>query len=74
MKLAFTGGSGLLGSKLKEHFPDALFPTSKHFNINITRDYHRFFNKDFDTLVHMAAVTDTVGCETKNPLMPYKPT
>ena len=65
MKLAFTGGSGLLGTKIKEHFPDALYPTRSEFNINITRDYHRFFSKGFDTLVHMAAVTDTVGCENK---------
>ena len=65
MRYLFTGGGGLLGSKLKKHFPNALFPTSHEFDYTNEVDIDSLrFSKDFDVLVHLGAYTDTVGIES----------
>lgn len=53
-----TGGSGLLGTHLKELLPDALFPTHGEFDImsfNRMREYA--LEKGVQTIVHCAAFT-----------------
>lgn len=67
-RLAFTGGSGLLGKELRKHFPDALYPTHKELDITDKRSIASFFKRNtFDGLVHLAAFTSPPRVE-KDPL------
>jgi dTDP-4-dehydrorhamnose reductase len=68
MTRLFTGGSGLLGQDIQYYFPDDLFPTSKEFNVDSLDDMEAFiYNcKHIDTIVHMAAETNTKEIENKN--------
>ena len=65
-KIVFTGGSGMLGSKMKELYPKARFPTSSELNVTSYNNIDRYFayNNSVRTLVHLAAYTDTKLCET----------
>lgn len=59
--ILFTGGSGLLGKEMKKVIPDALFPSSKDFDItdmegmNNTLMVMDQVGDPIETLVHMAA-------------------
>ena len=65
-KFLFTGGSGLLGKEIQKHFPGALFPSSRTFNVTKIGTMESFYNRyPFEALVHMAAVTNTKGIETE---------
>jgi len=57
--LLFTGGSGLLGSEMKQLFPDALFPTSSEFNVTnfAQMDDYVLKNGNIKTIFHAAAFT-----------------
>ena len=67
-KLLFTGGSGLLGTEVKELIPSAYFPTHKEFDVT---DYNKMSEylkeKEIDTVVHAAAFTSPPLID-KNPL------
>ncbi|MFZ2025938.1 MAG: sugar nucleotide-binding protein [Microgenomates group bacterium] len=57
-RLAFTGGSGLLGKELQKYFPDALFPTHHELDITDTASITAYFQQNvFDDMVHLAAFT-----------------
>ncbi|MCR4411791.1 MAG: sugar nucleotide-binding protein [Thermoguttaceae bacterium] len=57
-RLLFTGGSGLLGSEVRNLLPEACFPASADFNVT---DYARMDafvrGRAFEVLVHAAAFT-----------------
>ena len=61
--ILFTGGSGLLGTEMKQLFPRELFPTSDEFNVSDSIEMFLYYrNKEnegykIDTVVHMAALT-----------------
>lgn len=57
-KLAFTGGSGLLGKEIQKHFPDGLYPTHDQLDITDRRSITSYFKKHkFKSIVHLAAFT-----------------
>jgi dTDP-4-dehydrorhamnose reductase len=58
-KILVTGGSGLLGSKLKELLPDALYPTHDEMDISMISDISWFIteHKNIEMVVHLAAFT-----------------
>jgi dTDP-4-dehydrorhamnose reductase len=68
MTRLFTGGSGLLGQDIQYYFPDDLFPTSKDFDVSDLNGMESFLYKceHIDTIVHMAAETNTREIENKN--------
>lgn len=72
MKIAITGGNGLVGSKIQEVLAtDFEFVQISQDQIDITnRDaLHDFVTKlDFDLLFHLAAFTDVDGSEAKKDL------
>lgn len=62
-----TGGSGLLGTKLK-NILEADYPTSSEFNIlDYTQMYNYISKNNFKTLIHCAAFTSPPNVE-KNPI------
>lgn len=57
-KILFTGGSGLLGSELRKMMPEAIYPTSKEFNVTNYSQMEEYINgKQISILVHAAAFT-----------------
>lgn len=67
-RLAFTGGSGLLGKELQKHFPSALYPTHDELDITDTASITTYFQKNkFDSMVHLAAFTSPPRID-KDPL------
>jgi len=59
-----TGGSGVLGSELKNIFPESISPTHKDFDICNSDSVRDFFeNQKIDTVIHTAALTTVRGCE-----------
>jgi len=59
-----TGGTGALGSELKNIFPESISPSHKHFDICNSNSVHDFFdNQKIDTVIHTAALTTVRGCE-----------
>lgn len=56
MDILITGGSGMVGSYLKELFPNAAIPTSSELNLTDTRSVETYFNNNkFDYVIHLAA-------------------
>jgi len=59
--ILFTGGSGLLGKEMKKVIPDALFPSSKDFDVtdvdgmNTTLAVINQVGDPIKTMVHAAA-------------------
>ena len=69
-KILVTGGSGLVGRYLKEIIPNAMYISSKDFDLTSERDVSKLFkNFKFDTVVHLAA---RVGGIHHNILEPVK--
>tara|TARA_Y100000385_G_C13090354_1_gene638423 strand:- start:3 stop:1349 length:1347 start_codon:yes stop_codon:yes gene_type:complete len=62
--ILITGGSGLLGSKLKDHFPDAslsnaYFPQRSEFNVTDYSGMQQYIRgKNISIIIHGAAFTD----------------
>lgn len=66
MRILLTGGSGNLGKELIKINPDISAPNSKILDIRSADSLYHFFSKNsFDIVIHAAAMTDTVKCETK---------
>ena len=67
-KVLLTGGSGILGLKLREHLTDfctVYAPTSVDCNIlNESQVAHTLESYDPDIVIHLAAFVDTFGCES----------
>lgn len=55
-KILVTGGSGLVGTYLKKIIPNAIYITSKDYNLTKEMDVKQMFN-DYkpDTIIHLAA-------------------
>lgn len=65
MKILLTGGSGNLGKELIKINPDILAPNSESLDVRSIDSLSNFFSKNnFDIVIHAAAMTDTVKCET----------
>ena len=57
-KILFTGGSGLLGSEIRSHLPDALYPSSAEFDVSNLEQMEAWASShEFDQVVHAAAFT-----------------
>lgn len=57
-KLAFTGGSGLLGKEMQMHFPDELYPTHDQLDVTDKKSVTSYFKRHkFKSIVHLAAFT-----------------
>ena len=51
-----TGGSGMVGSELKQIMPDSLFPDSKQLNLLDQNSISRYFEEnDIEYVIHLAA-------------------
>jgi len=67
-KILFTGGTGLLGSELKKHLPEALFPSREEMDIRNTDQIFSYLNRTNPYLfVHAAALTSPPRVD-KNPI------
>jgi dTDP-4-dehydrorhamnose reductase len=67
-KILVTGGSGLLGSELKQLMPQAYFPNSKIFDVTNYESMRICLEgKQIQTIVHCAALTSPPVCD-KEPL------
>jgi len=65
MKILLIGGSGNLGRELLKIDASIFAPNSNILNITSPESLNSFFLKNnFDTVIHAAAITDTVRCET----------
>ena len=57
-KTLFTGGSGLLGTEMKNHLPFVLFPEHNLFDVVNYDQMVRYLEKiDIETIIHAAAFT-----------------
>jgi len=66
LTILITGGTGVLGSELKNFFPDAIFPEHEIFDISNSKSVEELFNKEkIDLIIHTAAFTTVRGCEEK---------
>ncbi len=54
-KILVTGGSGLVGSHLKEILPDALYISSKDYDLTSENDVKNLCRQGFDHIIHLAA-------------------
>lgn len=54
-KILVTGGSGLVGRHLKEILPDAVYISSKDYDLRSESDVKRLCEGDWDHIVHLAA-------------------
>jgi len=56
MKILVTGGSGMVGKSLKKYLPNAIYISSKDYNLTSeTQVYQMFNNIKPDVLIHLAA-------------------
>jgi dTDP-4-dehydrorhamnose reductase len=67
--IVFTGGTGMLGTAMKEHFKDAHFPPRTELDLHTYGTIEFYFKyvveeHNIDTIVHLAAETNTKGIET----------
>ena len=69
MKSLITGGSGILGTELKKFFPDSLFPSHSELDITNHEMVFDYFSKnEFDSIIHVAAMTSVRQCESEKKL------
>jgi len=67
--ILITGGSGKLGSKLKEVFSEALSPTHKELDISKRDDVFNYIEKHRpDLVIHTAALTGVGQCNNDKKL------
>ncbi len=50
-----TGGSGLVGRHLRKYLPDAVYLSSKDFDLRSEEDVRRLFTSKWDRVIHLAA-------------------
>ena len=68
MKILVTGGSGLVGKHLKKILPDAIYITSKDYDLTNENDVRSMFlNYTPDVVVHLAAKVGGILDNIKNP-------
>ena len=69
MKSLITGGSGILGTELKKFFPDSLYPSHSELDITNHEMVFDYFSKnEFDSIIHVAAMTSVRQCESEKKL------
>ncbi len=57
-QILFTGGSGLLGSEIRQRLPEAWYPTSTEFDVvNYQQMQDYLHHKDISLIIHAAAFT-----------------
>ena len=67
MNILITGGSGMVGSYLKELLPNAITPTSSELNLTDTESVRRYFSKNkFDYVIHLAAYVGSLHDNIEN--------
>lgn len=63
-----TGGSGLVGSALKEIMPEATYLTSKDYDLTIQSEVERmYFERNPDIVIHLAALVSGISDNIKRP-------
>ena len=69
MVTLITGGSGALGTELKNKFPNALFPSHNELDISDQSSVLDFFKQNtIDVIIHAAALTGIRACEENKTL------
>ena len=67
MKIVVTGGSGLVGSELKNYLPEALYPSSKELNLLNSDNIASFLKKTKpDYVIHLAAHVGSLHDNIRN--------
>ena len=67
MKILVTGGSGMVGSALKETIPDAIFVDSKMYDLRNQLDTnYLFLHEKPDQVIHLAAKVGGVKSNSEN--------
>ncbi|MGP0068076.1 MAG: SDR family oxidoreductase [Isosphaeraceae bacterium] len=62
--ILFTGGSGLLGGEIKQHLPQALFPTSSEFDVTNYEQMAAYLDgREVGVILHAAAFTSPPRCD-----------
>ena len=55
----------MLGQEIHQYYPFSLFPTHKEFDIISPAQMEIYLDQqNVAKIVHLAAITDTVGCDT----------
>lgn len=68
MKIVVTGGSGLVGTKLKKHIPDAVYLSSKDFDLRKEQEVIDMYDQiKPDCVVHLAAKVGGIFDNINNP-------
>jgi len=67
MKILVTGGSGLVGSELKNYLPEAIYPSSKELNLLNSDNIASFLKKTKpDYVIHLAAHVGSLHDNIRN--------
>jgi GDP-L-fucose synthase len=68
MTTLITGGNGFLGTALKKHFPTAVCPRSKDYDL-VSQERCRFLFWQYnpDVVIHLAATVGGIGANKANP-------
>lgn len=73
MKILVTGGSGLVGSNLKMYLPDAIYVSSKDYDLTNEQDVDDMFRLHQPThVIHLASKVGGVGANAKDPVGFYE--
>lgn len=68
MTTLITGGNGFLGTALKKHFPQAVCPRSKDYDlVSQERCKSLFWQYNPDVVIHLAATVGGIGANKANP-------
>ena len=68
MKIVVTGGSGLVGSHLKKILPNAIYLSSKDYNLTSEKEVDRMYNElKPNCVIHLAARVGGIIDNIKHP-------
>jgi GDP-L-fucose synthase len=68
MKIVVTGGSGLVGSHLKKILPDAIYLSSKDYNLTSEKEVDRMYSElKPNCVIHLAARVGGIIDNIKHP-------
>ena len=68
-QILVTGGTGLVGKNLQKYLPNAIYVSSKHYDLTREAEVHRMFETVMPThIIHLASKVGGVGANTKDPV------